>query len=65
MISCPAALQVKLALTSRLVQGLPHNGEPGTVALHAVVLTAMGCLISWAAPCFNNPAFSELVRCRR
>lgn len=43
------------------LQGLPRDGAPGTVALYAVVLTSMGSLISWAAPCFNNPAFSELV----
>lgn len=47
-----------------LLKGLPRDGAPGTVALYAVVLTSMGSLISWAAPCFNNPAFSELVPAR-
>ena len=43
------------------MQGLPDNGQPGTVALHACALVAMNCLGTWAAPACNNPAFAEIV----
>ena len=43
------------------MQGLPENGEPGTVALYGWVLVTMGILKTWAAPACNNPVFAEIV----
>ena len=54
---CCSGSQVSLALS----QGLPNNGEPGTVAMYAFALVLMNCLGTWAAPACNNPAFAEIV----
>ena len=40
------------------LQGLPFSGAPPAVAAYAVLLLAMGLLISWAAPACNNPVFA-------
>lgn len=40
---------------------LPMDGEPPTVALYAVAIFFFALLTSWPAPCFNNPAFAEIV----
>jgi len=44
-----------------VLKGLPWDGEPRTVAMYAVSLTAFGAMASWAAPAFNNPCFAEIV----
>ncbi len=43
------------------MQGLPENGQPGTVALYGWALVTMGVLKTWAAPACNNPVFAEIV----
>lgn len=43
------------------LQGLPQNGQPGTVALYGCTLITMGVLKVWAAPACNNPVFAEIV----
>ena len=43
------------------MQGLPLNGASSTVGMYAVVMLALGLLISWAAPACNNPIFAEIV----
>ena len=43
------------------MQGLPQNGDTGTVVLYMFALVAMNSLGTWAAPACNNPAFAEIV----
>ena len=44
-----------------VLQGLPENGERGTVVLYGYMLVTLGLLKTWAAPACNNPIFAEIV----
>ena len=44
-----------------VVQGLPENDKPATVALYGLILVTAGVLKVWAAPACNNPIFAEIV----
>lgn len=44
-----------------LIFKLPKDNSPDTVALYCFVFIITGLLISWAAPCCNNPIFAEIV----
>jgi predicted MFS family arabinose efflux permease len=47
-----------------IFRGLPLGPGPGPAAAHGAAAFLFALLSSWAAPCFNNPAFAEVVPAR-
>ena len=58
---CQFSVSMGIPFSVLLMKGLPHNGEPSTVALHVTTLFFFGLMHVWAAPACNNPVFAEIV----
>jgi MFS family permease len=58
---CQFSVFMGIPFSLLIIKGLPHNGEPLSVALYAITVFWFGVLHVWAAPACNNPIFAEIV----
>jgi hypothetical protein len=61
ILACQFSVFMGIPFSLLVMKGLPHNGDSGTVAMHAVSLFVFGLMHVWAAPACNNPMFAEIV----
>lgn len=61
ILACQFSVFSGIPLTILIFTALPRDGTMTTMWSYALIFVITGLLISWAAPCCNNPIFAEVI----
>eukprot|EP00210_Caulerpa_lentillifera_P001751 g1681.t1 len=61
ILACQFSVFSGIPLTAFIFHGLPKDASMSSMGSYAFFFSVTGLLISWAAPCCNNPIFAEII----